>query len=66
MQSLAVSALTLLGVVALVPRWGLAGSTVTFFVCSGVIGVILATAIFQKWRKAEHRERELAIAMLEA
>lgn len=63
MQSLVVSALTLLGVVVLVPRWGVAGGSVTFFVCSGVIGVILATAIFQKWRKAEHRVRDIAIAI---
>ncbi len=64
-QSLVVAALTLLGVVALVPRWGVAGSTYTFFVCSGVIGAVLATAIFQKWRKAELKGRELSIELLE-
>lgn len=61
-QSLCVAALTLLGVVALIPRWGVAGSTVTYFISSGVIAIISATAIFQKWRGAEHMRRRMALA----
>ena len=66
-QSLVVGAVTLLGVAALVPRWGVAGGTLTYFISSGAIGIVSATAIFKKWRKVEHRRRDdLALAALEA
>ena len=65
-QSLGVAAVTLLGVAVLVPRWGVAGSTLTYFISSGVIAIVSATAIFQRWRRVEHTGRDVAMAVLEA
>jgi O-antigen/teichoic acid export membrane protein len=65
-QSLVVAILTLLGVAVLVPRWGVVGSTVTYFICSGVIGLVAATAVFQKWRTAQRRAAGVVAAVSEA
>jgi O-antigen/teichoic acid export membrane protein len=64
-QSSIVALFTLAGVYLLIPRWGVVGSTVTYFVCSGVVGLGLATVIFQKWRKVEHETCRVPMAALE-
>jgi O-antigen/teichoic acid export membrane protein len=66
MQSLVVAGLTLFGVLILVPRWGVAGSTVTYFISSGVIAIASATVIFRKWRKVAHTRRDAMLGALEA
>ncbi|MGB8028387.1 MAG: hypothetical protein WCF30_01875 [Terracidiphilus sp.] len=66
LQSVTVASLTLLGIVLLVPRWGVVGSTVTYFVCSGLVGLVSATAVFQRWRKVAHTRCNVAVTALEA
>lgn len=66
LQSVTVASLTLLGIVVLVPRWGVVGSTVTYFLCAGVLGLALSTAIFQKWRRVEQGRRHAALTALGA
>jgi hypothetical protein len=51
-QSLLVAGLTSGGALLLVPRWGLAGGAVIYFVCAGAIGLLFALAIFHARRKA--------------
>lgn len=63
-QSLIVALFTSVGVYLLIPRWGLLGSAITYFVSTGFIGLVLATAIFQKWRKAGDQTREVVVAEL--
>jgi hypothetical protein len=50
-QSLLVAGLTSGGALLLVPRWGLAGGAVIYFVCAGVVGLVSALAIFRAGRK---------------
>ena len=50
-QSLLVAGLTSGGALLLVPRWGLAGGAVIYFVCAGVVGLVSALAIFRARRK---------------
>jgi hypothetical protein len=50
-QSLLVAGLTSSGALLLVPRWGLPGAALTYFVCAGVVGLVSAWAIFQgRWK----------------
>ncbi len=49
-QSLAVAAVTIAGAALLVPRWGLDGAALTYFVASGTIGLVLAIPIFVRRR----------------
>jgi hypothetical protein len=53
-QSLLVAGLTSGGALLLVPRWGLAGGVVTYFVCAGAIGLLFALAIFHARRKVRY------------
>ena len=46
-QSLTVALLTCVGAWFVASRWGAAGVSLVYFVCSGVVGVISATIIFQ-------------------
>lgn len=64
-QSFFVALLTLAGVYLLVPRWGLAGGAMTYFICSGVIALVTATFIFQKRRKVGREARAAVVAALE-
>jgi hypothetical protein len=50
-QSLLVAGLTSGGALLLVPRWGLTGGAVIYFVCAGVVGLASALAIFRARRK---------------
>ena len=50
-QSLLVAGLTSGGAILLVPRWGLAGAAVTYFVCAGAIGLLSASFIFRNFRQ---------------
>jgi len=52
-QSIVVAALTVLLSFATVGRWGIAGVAASYLVCSGVIGLILAAAIFHSRRAAQ-------------
>jgi O-antigen/teichoic acid export membrane protein len=45
-QSLLVAGLTSGGALLLVPRWGLSGAAMTYFLCAGAIGLLFALAIF--------------------
>jgi len=65
-QSISVASLTLLGIFVLVPRWGVVGSTLTYFICTGVVGLIFATAVFRKWRKDMHSDRCDTVVAMEA
>ncbi len=51
-QSLVVAAMTCGGAFAMVPHWGVEGAAATYFACTGVVGLIVATVIFQAKRKA--------------
>jgi len=51
-QSLLVAGLTSGGALLIVPKWGLAGGAMTYFVCTGVIGLAIALSIFYARRKA--------------
>jgi O-antigen/teichoic acid export membrane protein len=53
-QAVAVAVLTSAGAYFAAPRWGISGACVVYFLCSGVIGVMSATAIF----RAKRRSRE--------
>ncbi|MGB9419013.1 MAG: hypothetical protein WCB58_22070 [Acidobacteriaceae bacterium] len=53
-QSLLVAGLTSGGALLLVPRWGLAGGAVIYFVCAGAIGLLSALAIFHSRRKVRY------------
>jgi O-antigen/teichoic acid export membrane protein len=53
-QSLLVAGLTSGGALLLVPRWGLAGGAVIYFVCAGAIGLLFALAIFHARRKVRY------------
>ena len=61
-QSIAVAALTVAGIYLLVPRFGIVGGVATYFISTGVVGLILATAIFQRWRAARPRFCDVAAA----
>ncbi|HEY1804601.1 MAG TPA: hypothetical protein VGG45_08970 [Terracidiphilus sp.] len=62
-QSFIVAVFTLAGIYLLVPRWGLSGSVMTYFTCTGFIGLALATIVFQKWRRDEHQARDVALVV---
>ena len=50
-QSLLVASLTSGGTLLSIPRWGLSGAAITYFVCTGVVGVSFAVAIFRRYRR---------------
>lgn len=52
-QSLAVSGVTVVLCVLMVKEWGNAGVAFSYFVGTGVVGLISGTAIFRLWRKRE-------------
>jgi O-antigen/teichoic acid export membrane protein len=60
-QSLLVAGLTSGGALLLVPRWGLTGGAVTYFVCAGVIGLIVALAVF---RNAHRRHFSTGVLLM--
>ena len=51
-QSLVVAGLTCGALFLLVPRWGISGVAVTYLLCTGVVGLSSAIAIFRARRKA--------------
>lgn len=51
-QSVAVACLTCGALFLLVPRWGIFGVAVTYLLCTGVVGLSSAVAIFHDRRKA--------------
>ena len=51
LQSLAVSAVTILLCLLLVKPWGNTGVAVSYLVGTGIVGLATATAIFQEWRR---------------
>lgn len=54
-QALIVALLTSAGAYFAAPRWGITGTCVVYFVCSGIIGVTSASIIFRsKRRSREH------------
>jgi hypothetical protein len=59
-QSLLVAGLTSGGALLLVPRWGVPGAALTYFVCAGVVGLVLAWAIFQgRWKTRWNESRRV-------
>ena len=54
-QALIVALLTSSGAYFAAPRWGVAGTCIVFFICTGVIGVISATIIFRATRRSRER-----------
>jgi O-antigen/teichoic acid export membrane protein len=52
LQGIVVSLLTMAGVFLIVPRWGINGATLIYFICTGIVGSLLATAILQQSRNA--------------
>jgi O-antigen/teichoic acid export membrane protein len=55
-QSLLVAILTTAGVYLFAPRFGAAGAAATYFISSGVVGLAVATIIFQNRRKQERTQ----------
>ena len=53
--SVVIAALTLTGACLLTARWGILGAAGTYFVCTGIIGPISATAIFRSQRRSRLR-----------
>ncbi|MGA2904303.1 MAG: hypothetical protein ABSD98_10760 [Candidatus Korobacteraceae bacterium] len=51
--SLIVGSLTVSSALLLVQRWGVAGVSFGYFVSSGIVGLIIATTIFRKWRMGQ-------------
>jgi len=49
-QSLLVAGLTSGGALLFVPHWGLSGAAITYFVCTGAVGLLSAWSIFQARR----------------
>lgn len=64
--SVAVAILTFAGACLMTPLWGALGAAGTYFVCTGVIGAVAATAIFIKWRGRRVTQRIEAVASIEA
>jgi hypothetical protein len=62
-QALAVAVLTSGGAYLTAPRWGLVGTCVIYFVCSGVIGVIAATLIFRAKRRSHALQAPKAVGV---
>lgn len=58
LQGIVVSLLTMAGVFLVVPRWGIEGAVLIYFICTGIVGSLVATAILQQSRIA----RRLAYA----
>ena len=52
-QSIVVAALTTLLSLVTVKRWGIAGVTASYLLCTGVIGLVLAAAAFRSWHNAQ-------------
>ena len=58
-QSTIVAALTIGTTLAVAGRWGVESVAVGYFVCSGVIGLAIATNIFLRWRARRVRQASL-------
>ncbi len=56
-QSIAVSAITLIGALLIVPRWGSAAVAIIYFTANGVVGPLWAIAIFHAQRKLQSGRR---------
>lgn len=48
LQSIVVGVLTCGAALALTPIWGMTGAAVTYFLCSGLVGLVSATMVFQR------------------
>lgn len=62
-QSVAVAALSMAAVWFAAPRWGTGGVAVSYALCSGVIGLASASAIFAAKRRQHHLHAGRAAAM---
>ncbi len=60
LQSIVVALLSIAGIYLLVPRFGVSGGVATYFLSTGVVGLILATTIFQRWRADRGRICDIA------
>jgi hypothetical protein len=49
-QSLLVAGMTSGGALLFIPHWGLSGAAITYFVCTGIVGLSFASVIFLKRR----------------
>jgi len=54
-QALAVALLTSAGAYLVSPHWGVAGTCIVYFVCSGIIGAVSATFIFRTKRRSREQ-----------
>jgi len=54
-QAVIVAVLTSAGAYFAAPRWGITGTCIVYFICTGVVGTVSATAIF----RARRRSRKL-------
>jgi O-antigen/teichoic acid export membrane protein len=62
-QALAVAALTSAGAYFTAPRWGITGASIVYFLCTGIIGLVSATAIFRARRRSHQRGEFAAISL---
>ncbi len=60
-QALAVAALTSAGAYLTAPRWGIPGTSIVYFVCTGIIGLVAATAIFRTKRRSRQRAEDAIV-----
>ena len=56
-QSVAIAVLNCITAFLLIPRWGILGAVGTYFICTGVLGLISASTVFQSQRKLRWRQR---------
>jgi len=62
-QALAVAILTSAGAYFAAPRWGISGTSIVYFVCTGVIGLISATAIFRTKRRSRQQAEPAVVPL---
>ncbi len=65
-QSIMVAGVTCCGALLLVPLWGSAGAATSYFFGTSVVGLIAATAIFQRKRKSGRQSQPTAVVQVEA
>jgi hypothetical protein len=65
-QSLLVAGLTSGGALLFIPHWGLSGATITYFVCTGIVGLSFAVAIFRRYRRARFGKGAAALRRMGA
>jgi O-antigen/teichoic acid export membrane protein len=65
-QSLLVAGLTSGGALLFIPHWGLSGAAITYFVCTGIVGLSFAVAIFRRYCRARFGKGAAALRRMGA